>query len=319
MKIFILFLTIALCNCKPPNLNNPYDPKANDFLSVQALGCLEMDTILCPPVTVSGVMTGLTPSSSVKLRLDFGFSSEPILQNGNFQIQTRGGIFTNLYIAEQPADLHCIIINKGSMTSGIIQNVEITCPLHRRLVDGIEVGYSRCLYGQTWNPNGNNNSGNCQGVGTAGDDYGLVSNITFCNLFSIGGCTGDVTGGTLLPPPWIGSNISLLYNACFSYQTESRWGKTNWRVPSKNEVKQLVQCANGPSSPLDDLVSCNAGYSSPTVNTNIFTNFPTSVSVWTNQSYMIDEVQAFAVDFTNGYTSTPDQDTSLSTLCVTNL
>lgn len=48
-------------------------------------------------------------------------------------------------------------------------------------------------------------------------------------------------------------------------------GKTNWRLPTKEELGTLVLCSSGPEK--KDLQSkCNKGSSSPTIDTNIFPN-----------------------------------------------
>jgi len=49
-------------------------------------------------------------------------------------------------------------------------------------------------------------------------------------------------------------------------------GSNNWRMPTKDELKLLVYCSNGPSSPLEDDTLCNDGFSEPTIDTIFFPN-----------------------------------------------
>ncbi|WP_167482985.1 DUF1566 domain-containing protein [Leptospira perdikensis] len=265
------------------------------------------------------MISGLTAGNTLKIQYEFGGISDSISTNGSFNIVTRGGIFPRVFIAQQPNSLHCFITNPGIKSSDGVIGMEITCPLYKAFIDNRTVGYSRCAHGQEWNPSGNAYVGNCTGIGTAGDQYGISLSLNFCNITPTNGCTSGLTGADLAPPPWIDAASSDIYNACNQYNTVNKWQRNNWRVTTKNELKNIVVCTTGPTSPLDDFVPCNVGYSSPAINTQIFTNLESSNVLWSSNSYPIDSIQAYALELNNGRIYTPDQDGTNQVLCVTNL
>ncbi|MBM9590440.1 DUF1566 domain-containing protein [Leptospira sp. 201903075] len=319
MKRYLPFL-IFLLFCKLPNFNNPNDPGSQLYLETQLMGCVQNGSALCPPFRVKGLVSGLTAGNTLKIQYELGGVSDSINTNGAFDIVTRGGIFPRVFIAQQPNSLFCFITNTGTKLGDGVVGMEITCPLYKAIVDNRIVGYSRCAHGQEWSPSsGGSYVGNCTGTGTAGDQYGISLSLNFCNITPTNGCTGDIAGGDLAPPPWIGVANSDIYNACNQYNTAVKWQKTNWRVATKNELKHLVVCSTGPTSPLNDFVTCNVGYSSPTINTQIFPNFESSNVFWSSNSYPLDAIQAYALELNNGQIYSPDQDSTNQVLCVTNL
>lgn len=313
---FLPFLVSIFILCKGPTFNNPSDPKSNDFLEMQILECQTRGSLLCPPFRVKGKISGLTADNTIKLQYLLGGPSDEITTNGQFDVLTRGGIFPNVYISKQPNTLHCIITNPGTKSGDDVVGVEITCPFFKSFVNNKWVGFSRCAYGQEWNTFG---VGNCTGAGTSGTQFNISLYLNYCNITPSRGCTSDIAGAELATPPWIGSANSDIYNACDQYNTNTRFQISKWRVPTKDELKQIVYCSSGPSAPLNDFNSCNVGYSAPTVNTTIFTNLATSNILWSSTSYSLDDIQAFALDLSTGQMYTPDQDSTNQVLCVTDL
>ena len=73
-------------------------------------------------------------------------------------------------------------------------------------------------------------------------------------------------------------------------------GHNDWRLPTKDELKGLVWCSNGTSTPLPDGDSCGSGYNSPTIN-SIFSCRPDIY--WSASGY--DEISAWFVYFDEGF------------------
>ncbi|TGL55963.1 DUF1566 domain-containing protein [Leptospira kemamanensis] len=314
--IYLILILVTLIFCKGPELNNPSDPKSKDFIETQILECNTRGSLLCPPFRVKGFISGLTAGNTLRIQYLLGAPSDEIVTNGQFDIITRGGLFPQVYVSKQPNNLHCIVTNPGRKSGDDVEGLEITCPLFKTFTNNKEVGISRCAYGQEWNPSG---IGDCTGAGTSGTQYNISLYLNFCNISPSRGCTNDIAGGELSSPPWIGSADSDIYNACSQYNTNKKFQITNWRVPTKDELKQIVVCNSGPSVPLNDFIGCNVGYTSPTLNTSIFTNLSSSNILWSSTSYSLDDIQAFALDLNTGQMYTPDQDSTNQVLCVTDL
>ncbi|TGM64654.1 DUF1566 domain-containing protein [Leptospira meyeri] len=319
-RILIIPFIVFLIHCKPPNYNNPNDPNSSKFLESQVLGCFTTGSVLCKPFHVKGIVSGLTQGNTLKIQYEYGGPSDSIVANGQFDIITRGGLFPKVFIAKQPDSLHCIITSSGLQQGEDVVGMEITCPIFKSFVQNQLVGYSRCGFGQEWNTfSGGTYVGDCTATGTAANQFGLSLNLNFCNITPTNGCTSGLAGGILASPPWIGAADSDIYNSCNQYNNTNKWNLNKWRVPSKNELKQIVICSNGPTIPLDDFVACAAGNSAPVLNTQVFPNFTGSNILWSSNSYPIDSIQAHALELSNGRVYVFDQDGSNQVLCVTDL
>lgn len=317
MKIHFVLLLLFIFNfCKMPIFNNPNDPISTDFLNTQLIECNSKGSVICPPFRVKGKISGLTANNTLRLQFLWGAPSDEIVSNGQFDVLTRGGIYPNVYISKQPNQLYCFVTNTGIQSGKDVIGVEIYCPLFKTFVNQKLVGISRCAFGQEWNPSG---VGDCTAFGSAGTQYNISLYLNYCNITPTKGCQNDISGGELSPPPWIGAASSDIYNACNQYNLNKRFQISNWRVPTKEELKQIVYCDVGPSAPLNDFSGCNVGHSSPTVNSTIFTNLATSNILWSSTSYILDDIQAFALDLSSGQIYTPDQDSTNQVLCVTDL
>ncbi len=92
------------------------------------------------------------------------------------------------------------------------------------------------------------------------------------------------------------------YNACDELNKNGGFaGRTTWRVPTKEELKTLVYCSQGPNAPLDDFKDCNDGYNKPTIDTALF---PHSVAgdYWSSSTSVSSTTYAWFVHFSCGVT-----------------
>ncbi len=69
-------------------------------------------------------------------------------------------------------------------------------------------------------------------------------------------------------------------------------GHSDWRLPTKDELKGLVWCSNGTSTPLPDLSTCGSGHTSPTINAQFSCR---SAGYWSSSAYDADS--AWGVGF----------------------
>lgn len=100
--------------------------------------------------------------------------------------------------------------------------------------------FAKCSYGQTYS------GGTCTGTATT---------VTYCSADNSSCDNGTILNGT---------GTSGAYTACSSMNSGAgTYGKTNWRVPTKNELKTLINCTDQ-TMPTD--IGYCASYTSPTIN-----------------------------------------------------
>jgi hypothetical protein len=117
--------------------------------------------------------------------------------------------------------------------------------------------WKKCSEGQTYN----SSTGRCNGA---------LGNFQYCGTPD-NSCNGGTNTGTLTSGP--------AYNACNALNGSGGYaGITTWRVPTKTELKLIVYCSSGPSTPLADFVFCNGGSSEPLVHQEFFNDFPPGAS-----------------------------------------
>lgn len=141
--------------------------------------------------------------------------------------------------------------------------------------------WMKCSQGQTYNVGPNT----CTGAPS--------TNIKYCNA-NDQSCNNSST--YLLN----GTGTSDAYTSCSALNGSSFGGKTTWRVPTKEELKSLVLCSNGPATPLSDNTTCNSGSANPAMNTTVF---PANSSVsgidhWSATTYSAFVANAFSTTFT---------------------
>ena len=84
----------------------------------------------------------------------------------------------------------------------------------------------------------------------------------------------------------------------------AKFGKGEWRLPTKDELKSLVYFSNGKPTPLPDLKWCSddgKGFQNPTINQQAFPNTPERGWYWS--STVNDESIVWFVGFDVGYAS----------------
>ncbi|MCP5495760.1 MAG: putative Ig domain-containing protein [Leptospiraceae bacterium] len=137
---------------------------------------------------------------------------------------------------------------------------------------GTTLTWMKCNQGQTWNS------------GTNGCDGSAVT-YQFCSTLD-NNCNGGATGNELGVGGIIGGSTSSAYDSCNNIGTFA--GKTNWRIPTRNELKTLIHC-NDKTMPANQ-TNCGAGnYLSPVIN-KLFLNevvsaYLSSTTFSSNSSY----------------------------------
>lgn len=147
--------------------------------------------------------------------------------------------------------------------------------------------WQRCVIGQSWNAT----DSNCRGAGTAATAYGAQL-LQFCSSDN-NNCNGGTDTGTITTPT--GGSQSEALAACAALTTS---GHTDWRLPTKDELKSIVVCSSGPATPLADGAPCTATPTSPTLNPALFPDSPAS-EYWSQNSS--SSTTAWTVNFEHGY------------------
>lgn len=118
-------------------------------------------------------------------------------------------------------------------------------------------------------------------------------------------CNEDASRGSL--------TAGALFDECNSAMIA---GYSDWRVPTRNELRGLVLCSNGYST-VEAGSACNAGegdYLSPTIDSSFFRGFP-ATSIATATSYSTSTA-SYYVDFSGGETDTGPKTAERAVLCV---
>lgn len=123
--------------------------------------------------------------------------------------------------------------------------------------------FAKCSYGLTY----------AGGVSCTGTKKGVKycsNNDNSCDNYTILNGTGN----------------SEAYSACNGMNSGSgTYGKTNWRVPTKNELKTLIDCADK-SMPNDNTTDCGSGNYTSGAISSLFPNSESGMnSYWSSSNY----------------------------------
>lgn len=251
--------------------------------------------------TVGGTLTGLI-SSSITLQNN---SSESLTLSANgsfvFTVPVVNNESYHITIKTAPSDAGCQISSgSGTENGSNVSDVVVSCPV--AIVNGLK--WNRCTHGQIWKPT----TGDCTGTG-ASSEYGATT-VTYCGTPS-----SDCDDGTSLT-----SASSQAFAACEALNTANSgagtYGIKTWRVPAKDELKGIVHCSNGKTTPLADGEMCEAGLTQPAVQASLFPNTQ-AMSYWATTP--VGFSNAWIVQFANGSTYTDNLKTfSNYVRCVSN-
>ena len=140
-------------------------------------------------------------------------------------------------------------------------------------------------------------------VNDAGSCIGEATAFAYCETND----TNCQTGNQLTSGP--------LFSACDSSTYQ---GYTDWRVPTKNELRGLLLCSNGYNTVEsgEDCATGDGTFTRPTI-ASIFSGFP-STAVMSSTSAM-STTSSFYVDFFAGSTSIGNKTFARAALCVRDL
>jgi hypothetical protein len=280
-------------------------------------------SLVSETVSISGTTVGLGTGLNLGLTLN-GTESLTINSNGSFNFKTtlpKGSNYT-IHLQNIPAQQACTLSNHSGTANGNVTNVVIACnyllgfgepPNFTDLGNGTikdnntGLTWMKCSIGTSPGvPLDFNN--NC--AGTA-DTYRFCrENDNDCNGGSNTGSYGDliITGFSGTHPgsfgntnnKTVGSNHFIAFKACQdanSTPVEGFAGRTNWRVPTLNELNSLLDLS-----------------SSPTTYTSFFPNTATATGYWT--STVISGSNSRSVNFSSGNLESSQKSFLLRVRCV---
>jgi hypothetical protein len=248
--------------------------------------------------SIGGFVSGLGIGKSMILQNNGG-DNATIITNSNFSFNTtvpNYGAY-NVTVLTQPTNQYCIVTNGTGTANGSVTNIFVDCNNN----PGTTVPSFTNLGNQTIK---DNNTGliwmkcsmsEVSGVPLAGDcsfeaNTGSVAvneikaDFQFCNT-SNNNCNGGASTLNLQPPPWIGGSISSIWTSCNDANTTPVGGfagKTNWRVPTRDELSSLLDFSKSSTPLINDL-------------------FPNTQSdYWSSTTYSFNTNSALYVGFNNG-------------------
>ena len=158
------------------------------------------------------------------------------------------------------------------------------------------ITWMKCAQGMTFNADSN----------TCEDSN---STFQYCDAQD-NSCNGGVSGNLL-----DGGGNSEAWDTC---NTSEFAGHTDWRVPTKEELKGLISCSNGHVVDGDYPARCSdddGDFTTPAIDTTLFSNFPNTY-FWTSASYVDNSFYAWSVGFNYGTIYGRSKDLSRSVVCV---
>lgn len=284
-------------------------------------------TVIKVKYTIGGTITGLTASELV-LQNNAGDNLTVTSGATSFTFSTgiaSGAIYV-VTVQTQPTGLTCTVTNGTGNVSANVSNVALACfalpPITRNWGTFTDNGngtvqlvvtagtfggqtytaqtltWMKCSHGQAWKSSTND----CTQNGTA-TTYGATTR-QYCDAPD----SSCIDAGTDLLN---GTGVSAAFTACNALNAGAgTYGKTNWRVPIKNELKLLIECTNTTTMPTD---GSNCGGSlNPSIN-NLFPNTVGGGSYWSSNN---TGTNAWYVAFSSGSVNTIIKTTGGNIRCV---
>ena len=291
--IWISLLSLS-SNCKSHN----DQPCSGENSSICLLPLLSIGSH-----TIGGSITGLT-SSGLVLQNNLSDDLSVVANETNFTFnKTMNGSYS-VTVKRQPSGLTCLVSNGAGVASSSITDINVTCSsdcngssitrnwatftdcnngsvkldinagtFGGNIYTSKTLFFAKCNHGKVYNESNNSCSG-------------TASTVQFCNT-SDNSCNGGINSGVLNS-----SGTSSAYAACNTLSTANR----SWRVPTKNELKLLINCTTVTQMP-NDVASCTTS-PIPAIN-NLFPNTQ-SDNHWTSLGESSNPTQAWVVTFTDG-------------------
>ena len=259
--------------------------------------------------SISGTISGLTANGLVLQNnggnnLSKGSGSTSFI----FSTSLNSGAAYSVTVVSQPTGLGCTVTNGSGTATANVTNVAVTC-------------FTSTPETYTWGTFTDNYDGTVKFVGVAGtfggnaytaqtliwmkcsqgQTWNSVTNSCDGTAGTFQYCSNNACNSTVT---WLlnGTGNSPAYNTC---DTLTFVGQTDWRVPTKNELKVLIHCTNKimPNDSINQSSPhyCDAGFIAPTLN-NLF---PSSVAnyYWSSStSFEYNTGYAWSVNFNFGNT-----------------
>jgi len=184
------------------------------------------------------------------------------------------------YKDEKPDDLKVICVRYALRNNG---DGTITDP-------NLGLTWMKCPQGMAYNAATNQ----CDGI---------ESEFQYCTSAD-SSCNGNADDGILDSGPAFESCNTLNYA-----------DHTDWRVPTRDELRSLVKCADG-KTPGDEDYCGEGNYTSPAIDISVFPSSSPSVGFWSSSSYASHSSYAWLVNFNYGLVGTTNKTNDVAVVCV---
>ena len=247
--------------------------------------------------SIGGFVSGLGTGKSMILQNNGG-DNTTIVANGNFSFNAtvpNYGAYT-VTVLTQPTNQYCTVTNGTGAANASVTNILVDCnnnpgttvqsftDLGNQTIKDNNTGliWMKCSMSEV---SGVPLAGDCSFVGDTGSVAAneIRADFEFCNT-SNNNCNGGASTLNLQPPPWGGSNSSIWTscNDANSTPVGGFAGKTNWRVPTRDELSSLLDFSKSSAPLINDL-------------------FPNTQSdYWSSTTYSFNTNSAWHVGFDTG-------------------
>lgn len=265
--------------------------------------------------TLGGTVSGLTGT----LVLTNGDVDKTITANGSYSFDApiNSGSSYTVTVKTQPTGKTCTVSNGSGTISANVSNVDVSChcgtetyawgtftdqcngtvkfvgvagEFGGQTYTAQTLTFMKCSQGQIWN---GTTSNDCTGTGNPppGDYYGAGTYL-YCDAQD-NDCNGGINEGTL--GTFSNGGTSTAWDTCNQLNFAD---KTDWRVPTHNELKTLIHCTDK-TMPNARNTGCGAGNSTTPAISSLFPNTAPE-EYWSSFSFG-NETAAWVVRFSDGY------------------